>query len=97
MRAALINNFAGVRVDGSNATIIGTAPGEFLADRNAISRVWMDHGAWPFLTLLLYIHQTGDTNILFERQSYFCDPQTFAGQRYDRAWTPQEGSRSKGF
>ena len=97
VRAALINNFAGVRVDGSNATIIGTAPGEFLADRNAISRVWMDHGAWPFLTLLLYIHQTGDTNILVERQSYFCDPQTFRGQRYDRAWTPQEGSRSKDF
>ena len=96
-RAVLINNFAGVRVDGSNATIIGAAPGEFLADRNAISRVWMDHGAWPFLTLLLYIHQTGDTGILFERQSYFCDPQTFRGQRYDRAWTPQEGSRSKDF
>ncbi|MBI5023616.1 MAG: cellobiose phosphorylase [Candidatus Omnitrophica bacterium] len=97
VRAALINNFAGVRVDGSNATIIGAAPGEFLADRDAISRVWMDHGAWPFLTLLLYIHQTGDANILFERQSYFCDPQTLRGQRYDRAWTPQEGSRSKDF
>ncbi len=97
VRATLINNFAGVRVDGSNATIIGTAPGEFLADRNAISRVWMDHGAWPFLTLLLYIHQTGDTDILFERQNYFCDPQTFRGQRYDRAWTPQEGNRLKDF
>ena len=97
VRAALINNFAGVRVDGSNATIIGSAPGEFLADRNAIARVWMDHGAWPFLTLLLYIHQTGDTGILFERQSYFCDPQIFRGQRYDRAWTPQEGNRSKDF
>ena len=97
VRAALINNFAGVRIDGSNATIIGAAPGEFLADRNAISRVWMDHGAWPFLTLLLYIHQTGDTGIVFERQDYFCDPQTFRGQRYDRAWTPQEGSRLKDF
>lgn len=97
VRETLVNNFAGVRVDGSNATIIGAAPGEFLADRNAISRVWMDHGAWPFLTLLLYIHQTGDTGILFERQSYFCDPQTFRGQRYDRAWTPQEGSRLKDF
>ena len=97
VRATLINNFAGVRIDGSNASIVGAAPGEFLADRNAISRVWMDHGAWPFLTLLLYIHQTGDTGILFERQSYFCDPQTFRGQRYDRAWTPQEGGRLKDF
>lgn len=97
VRETLVNNFAGVRVDGSNATIIGAAPGEFLADRNAISRVWMDHGAWPFLTLLLYIHQTGDTGILFERQNYFCDPQTFRGQRYDRAWTPREGSRLKDF
>ncbi len=97
VRARLVNNFGGVRIDGANATIIGAAPGEFLADRNAISRVWMDHGAWPFLTLLLYIHQTGDSDILFERQSYFYDPQTFRGQRYDRAWTPQEGNRSKDF
>lgn len=96
-RAALVNHFAGVRIDGSNATIVGAAPGEFLADRNAISRVWMDHGAWPFLTLLLYIHQTGDEGILWERRSYFSDPQMFRAQRYDRAWTRQDGDRLKDF
>ncbi|HLO18244.1 MAG TPA: cellobiose phosphorylase, partial [Anaerolineales bacterium] len=46
----LLSNFAGVRIDGSNATIIGSQPGEFKADRNNIPRVWMDHGAWPLLT-----------------------------------------------
>ncbi len=56
----LLNNFAGIRVDGSNATIIGSKPGEFIADRNKIPRVWMDHGVWPFLTTQLYIDQTGD-------------------------------------
>lgn len=97
VRDNLINNFGGVRIDGSNATIIGSAPGEFIADRNAISRVWMDHGAWPFLTLLLYIHQSGDEAILFERQSYFSDPQMSRAQRYDRAWTRQEGNQLKDF
>ena len=47
IRGTLINNFAGVRIDGSNATIIGAKPGEFIADRNFITRVWMDHGVWP--------------------------------------------------
>jgi len=41
VRQDLINNCAGIRIDGSNATIIGAKPGEFLADRNAITRVWM--------------------------------------------------------
>jgi len=30
------DNFAGVRIDGSNATIVGRQPGEFKADRNNI-------------------------------------------------------------
>ena len=67
----LLGNFAGVRIDGSNATIIGAAPGEFKADRNNIPRVWMDHGAWPFLTAKLYIDQTGDLDFLLKEQSYF--------------------------
>ena len=46
----LFDNFGGVRIDGSNATIIGSHPGEFKADRNNIPRVWMDHGVWPLLT-----------------------------------------------
>ncbi|MFP4017269.1 MAG: cellobiose phosphorylase, partial [Halanaerobiales bacterium] len=49
----LYSNFAGVRIDGSNATIIGNKPGEFVADRNNISRMWIDHGAWPLQTTSL--------------------------------------------
>jgi cellobiose phosphorylase len=67
----LVNNFGGVRIDGSNATIIGKKQGEFIQDRNNISRVWMDHGVWPFITLKLYIDQTGDTGILFKKAAYF--------------------------
>ncbi len=36
VRGLLLNNFAGVRMDGSNATIIGNKQGEFIADRNHI-------------------------------------------------------------
>ena len=73
VRSSLISNFAGVRIDGSNATIIGNSQGEFIADRNNIPRVWMDHGAWPTFTINFYIHQTGDFDILFEKQIYFAD------------------------
>jgi len=73
MRELFINNFSGVRIDGSNATIIGKKPGEFIADRNDIARVWMDHGVWPLLTLDLYLNETGDTDILFKDTYYFCD------------------------
>lgn len=73
VRNLLIANFGGVRPDGTNATIIGKSPGEFIADRNNLSRVWMDHGIWPLLTLDLYINETGDYNILFEKAPYFCD------------------------
>jgi cellobiose phosphorylase len=71
-RQTLINNFKGVRIDGSNATIIRN-DGGFLADRNKISRVWMDHGVWPYLTLRLYLDQTGDFDMLFEEFPYFKD------------------------
>ncbi len=73
VRTVLYNNFSGVRIDGSNATIIGEKPGEFLADRNSISRVWMDHGSWPFLTTKLYIDKSGDYNFLLTEQKYFHD------------------------
>ena len=46
-------NFGGVRVDGTNATIIGDGLGNFIADRNGIARVWMDHAVWPLMTLKL--------------------------------------------
>ncbi len=95
VREHLLNNFAGVRIDGSNATIIGDKPGEFLADRNAITRVWMDHGVWPFMTLLLYINQTGDFDILFEDSFYFKDPQISRTFHKDLQWHPKDGKELK--
>jgi len=73
VRSLLLNNFSGVRIDGSNATIIGKKPGEFIADRNNIKRAWMDHGVWPILTLDLYLNKTGDFDILFKEATYFHD------------------------
>lgn len=73
VREILRSSFGGVRFDGTNATIVGNAPGTFRADRNAIPRVWMDHGAWPVLTVRLYIDQSGDLGILSEQQRYFSD------------------------
>lgn len=87
VRQMLVSNFAGVRVDGSNATIIGEHQGEFKADRNAITRVWMDHGVWPFMTTKLYIDQTGDTKILYQNVPYFKDRQVMRGTDTDEQWT----------
>ncbi len=95
VRPLLLSNFAGVRMDGSNATIIGTAPGEFKADRNDIPRVWMDHGAWPFLTTQLYIDQTGDLAFLLAEQPYFKDAFTHRAQHVDEAWQPKDGTALK--
>ena len=55
VRSMILNSFEGVRFDGTNATIIGNKPGEFVADRNNITRVWMDHAFWPFVTTKLYM------------------------------------------
>jgi cellobiose phosphorylase len=93
VRELLLNNFAGVRIDGSNATIIGSKPGEFVADRNNIPRVWMDHGAWPFLTTLLYLHQSGDLDLLLDEQVYFKDAHIGRCKAKDEAWSPELGSR----
>ena len=87
VRRMIVQNFAGVRIDGTNATIIGTGPGEFIADRNGICRVWMDHGVWPFLTTKLYIDQTGDLAVLLESVPYFKDGQNLRGMGQDTAWT----------
>ena len=62
VRRMIVNTYGGVRIDGTNATIIGSKPGEFVADRNNITRVWMDHAFWPFVTTKLYIDQTGDAS-----------------------------------
>ncbi len=79
-RNDLLCYFAGVRTDGTNATIIGTKPGEFKADRNNIPRVWMDHGFWPLLTVNLYLDETGDDDFLLEEQPYFADTLAFRGE-----------------
>lgn len=79
-RNDLLCYFAGVRTDGTNATIIGTKPGEFKADRNGIPRVWMDHGFWPLLTVNLYLNETGDDLFLLEEQPYFADTLAFRGE-----------------
>ncbi|MEW6402055.1 MAG: cellobiose phosphorylase [Chloroflexota bacterium] len=89
----LLGNFAGVRIDGSNATIIGSEPGEFKADRNNIPRVWMDHGAWPLLTTKLYIDQTGDLKFLLREQVYFKDYLSHRCHRTDDAWNPEQGTQ----
>ena len=108
-RKMLVDNFNGIRIDGSNATIIalplpvrqagantsaaGSGAGDFIADRNNITRVWMDHGVWPYLTLELYMHQTGDLDILFEKAGYFCDKQLSRARLKDDDWTEGDGKQ----
>ena len=89
MRPILSANFSGIRIDGTNATIITKRPGYFIADRNKISRVWMDHGVWPFFTIQLYMHQTGDLNILFESHTYFYDQLLSRATEIDHTWDPR--------
>lgn len=92
VRQMLLDNFDGVRMDGSNATIIGSRPGEFLADRNRIVRVWMDHGFWPLHTTAFYLHQTGDVSLLLEEAGYFKDGQASRGEETDERWTEADGT-----
>jgi len=98
----IVNNFKGIRIDGSNATII-TRDGSFKSDRNNISRVWMDHGVWPYMTLKLYFHQTGDWEVFLKKTGYYRDHQlkrsqevdyTFRGNNVlsDHAGNPHEGT-----
>ncbi|MBU3144250.1 GH36-type glycosyl hydrolase domain-containing protein [Clostridium sp. CF012] len=95
VRSVLLNNYAGVRIDGSNATIIGAGPGEFIADRNNIARIWMDHGAWPFLTTKLYIDQSGDLEFLLQDQVYFKDKQIKRCTDIDENWNDEYGNKLK--
>lgn len=83
VKEMLLDNFGGVRMDGTNATIIGSKQGEFIADRNNITRVWMDHGLWPLITTALYIEQTGDVSVLLKENSYFKDKQVCRGTKID--------------
>lgn len=81
VRDMLVSNFGGVRTDGTNATIIGSRKGEFIADRNGITRVWMDHAMWPFGTVELYVKESGDLDFLFEKAPYFTDRQVMRGEK----------------
>ena len=91
----LFSSFGGVRLDGSNATIIGSRPGEFKADRNNIPRVWMDHGLWPLTSTRLYIDQTGDLACLLRPQVYFKDSHTHRCQAIDALWAPAMGTQQR--
>ena len=91
----ILQNFGGVRMDGTNATIIGDGNGSFLADRNGISRVWMDHALWPLMTTKLYIDQTGDVEILTREAPYFKDAQIKRGEAADPLWHEDYGNKQK--
>lgn len=82
-KSIIENSFKGVRLDGSNATII-TSSGGFIADRNRISRVWMDHGVWPYLTARAYIHRSGDPGVLLKDVEYFRDHQLRRARSADK-------------
>lgn len=95
VRQMILDNYAGVRIDGTNATIIGEKQGEFVADRNNITRVWMDHGVWPFMTTKFYIDQTGDLDILNQEAAYFKDRQVERGTAIDEDWNKEYGCWQK--
>ncbi len=95
VRQMMVDNYGGIRIDGTNATIIGSKQGEFIADRNGISRVWMDHAVWPFMTTKLYLDQTGDLEILLENAPYFKDAQAGRGTGIDNDWNEEYGMQQK--
>lgn len=88
-------NYGGVRIDGTNATIIGEGNGNFIADRNGIARVWMDHALWPLMTTKLYLDQTGDLEILNRQIPYFKDSQTMRGTEVDTLWNESYGNKQR--
>ena len=91
----ITKNYGGVRIDGTNATIIGDGDGNFIADRNGIARVWMDHALWPQITTKLYIDQTGDIEILNKEVPYFKDMQTMRGTKTDSLWNEAYGNKQR--
>jgi cellobiose phosphorylase len=87
----IVNCFKGIRVDGSNATIIGEKPGEFKADRNNIPRTWSDHGAWPVFVLNFYLNQTGDFSILDKEITYWKDKFVERSKKIDNKFQMAQG------
>jgi len=90
----IVKSFAGVRIDGSNATIIAK-DNSFLSDRNKISRVWMDHGVWPWLTLRLYLNRTNDLDILLTTLPYYRDHLLKRAKEIDKSWNGDNILRAK--
>lgn len=88
----IVNNFKGIRMDGTNATIVGTKPGEFVADRNNVPRTWSDHGSWPFFVLNFYIQQTGDYNILLKEMEYWKDQFIYRSKKINENWDISKGT-----
>ncbi len=86
IKDSIINNFAAIRIDGSNATIIGSGVKDFKADRNDIVRMWMDHGVWPFVTTNTYLKTTNDYESLLEKTTYFKDNHISFSQEIDKNW-----------
>ncbi|UCD15824.1 MAG: cellobiose phosphorylase [Candidatus Omnitrophota bacterium] len=85
----ILDSFQGVRIDGSNATII-TKKGRFLSDRNSIPRVWSDHGVWPWLTLHSYINRTGQLSFLLKEIPYFKDHLLHRAQKRDTGFSQKD-------
>ncbi len=94
-REDIINNLHGIRVDGSNATIIGHKPGEFVADRNNIVRSWSDHGTWPFFILKFYIDHSGDFEVLLKDITYWKDKFTHRSKLLDEEWNEEQGNHQR--
>ena len=92
-KTEILNNFKGIRIDGSNATIIGSEPGMFIADRNSVPRTWSDHGAWPVFVVNFYIHQTGDLSILDHKTSYWKDVFSHRSKQRDEKYLPKQGNK----
>jgi len=85
----LLNGFKGVRIDGSNATIV-TKNGAFASDRNQISRTWMDHGIWPYISLRLYLNRTKNLNLLEKNIPYFRDHLLKRTKEIDSSFTQKD-------
>ena len=55
----------------------------------------MDHAFWPFVTTRLYLDQTGDMEVLFEKVPYFKDLQSMRGTAHDKFWNSEYGQKQK--
>lgn len=85
----ILDSLGGLRIDGTNATII-TKNGNFVSDRNNIPRVWMDHGVWPYISLRLYINKTADLDLLNTNIPYFKDHLLMRASQIDSSFSQKD-------